>query len=171
MGDKYLNVSGFRQMCGRAGRMGLDTKGEAILMIAAGNKTERAIAETLLTADLEPLCSSLHNASGGGLEKLLLEMVSCGKLTKEEDVLRFISCTLMVVQQREDLVDKHEIDCPSDNYMMMMLLLMMMMLMVVSANRCLYRYGAIPPMRCTSSKRSSSSRVWGTESCRRPLWE
>ena len=26
MGDKFLNVAGFRQMCGRAGRMGLDAK-------------------------------------------------------------------------------------------------------------------------------------------------
>jgi superfamily II helicase len=26
MGDKFLNVSAFRQMCGRAGRMGLDAK-------------------------------------------------------------------------------------------------------------------------------------------------
>ena len=26
MGDKFLNVAGFRQMCGRAGRMGFDTK-------------------------------------------------------------------------------------------------------------------------------------------------
>ena len=73
-------------------------------MIAAGNKTERVVAETLLTSDLEPLRSSLHNATGGGLEKLLLEMISCGKLTREEEVLRFIGCTLMVVQQQQDLV-------------------------------------------------------------------
>ena len=34
MGDSSITVAGFRQMCGRAGRMGLDSKGEAILMIS-----------------------------------------------------------------------------------------------------------------------------------------
>ena len=31
MGDKFLNVAGFRQMCGRAGRMGLDAKVRLLL--------------------------------------------------------------------------------------------------------------------------------------------
>jgi hypothetical protein len=33
MGNDYISVATFRQMCGRAGRMGLDTTGEAILMV------------------------------------------------------------------------------------------------------------------------------------------
>jgi hypothetical protein len=76
-----------------------DVQGEAILMIMAGNKTERNVADHLLTADLDPLRSCLHIGAGGGLEKLLLEMVSCGRLCKESEVLRFIDCTLMRVQQ------------------------------------------------------------------------
>jgi hypothetical protein len=67
-------------------------------MIMNGNKTERAIADHLLTADLDPLLSSLHIGAGGGLEKLLLEMVSCGRLQNESQVMRFIDCTLMRVQ-------------------------------------------------------------------------
>jgi len=87
-----LNVAGFRQMCGRAGRMGLDAKvaccvtlhlcffpwrltspyltglrfmqGEAILMIMNGNKTEKNVADHLLTADVDPLRSHLHIAVG-----------------------------------------------------------------------------------------------------------
>lgn len=33
MGNTFLNVATFRQMCGRAGRMGLDATGEAVLMV------------------------------------------------------------------------------------------------------------------------------------------
>ncbi len=104
MGDKFLNVAAFRQMCGRAGRMGLDKNGEAVLMIANGNRVEKELARHLLTADLDPLVSTLHVAHGGGLEKLLLEMVSCGRLTKESQVMDFVSCTLMTVQQPYDKV-------------------------------------------------------------------
>ncbi len=103
MGDKFINVATFRQMCGRAGRMGLDKNGEAVLMIGSG-RAERDIAQHLLTADLDPLVSTLHVASGGGLEKLLLEMVSCGRLTREAQVLEFVDCTLMKVQQPQDKV-------------------------------------------------------------------
>ncbi len=98
MGDKFINVAAFRQMCGRAGRMGLDLHGEAVLMVGA-NRAEKDAASHLLTADLDPLVSTLHEAAGGGLEKLLLEMVSCGRLAKETQVLDFVACTLMRVQQ------------------------------------------------------------------------
>jgi replicative superfamily II helicase len=152
MGDKFLNVSAFRQMCGRAGRMGLDAKvhtlptpdtallprfgrrkctcidfnlylyiavqGEAILMIMAGNKTERTVADHLLTADLDPLRSCLHIGAGGGLEKLLLEMVSCGRLCKESEVLRFIDCTLMRVQQDHAAVSHYLFPCRDAPYCM-----------------------------------------------------
>lgn len=68
-------------------------------MIVAGNKAEKNIADYLMTADLDPLSSSLHIGAGGGLEKLLLEMVSCGRLQNEGEVMRFIACTLMSIQQ------------------------------------------------------------------------
>lgn len=41
---------------------------------------------------------------GGGLEKLLLEMVSCGRLKLQSDVSDFIDCTLMRTQQPEHIV-------------------------------------------------------------------
>eukprot|EP01042_Synura_sphagnicola_P010781 gene10781-13811_t len=54
MGPKDLNVASFRQMCGRAGRVNLDTEGEAILMIS-NNAREKALALRLLTAPMDPL--------------------------------------------------------------------------------------------------------------------
>ena len=104
MGNSVINVASFRQMCGRAGRMGLDSTGEAILMITGNNEMEKEVAINLVTADLDPLISTLHIGNGGGLEKLLLEMISCNRLKKEQDVSHFISCTLMKVQQPIDLV-------------------------------------------------------------------
>jgi replicative superfamily II helicase len=53
----------------------------------------------LIASDIEPLISSLHTAYGGGLEKLILEMICCGRLTRKNDVNNFIKCTLMYIQQ------------------------------------------------------------------------
>jgi hypothetical protein len=36
---------------------------------------------------MEPLLSSLQVGSGGGVEKLLLEMIYCQKVTTEEQVV------------------------------------------------------------------------------------
>ena len=84
--------------------MGLDSTGEAILMIAGNNEEEKKLAINLITAELDPLISTLHIGNGGGLEKLLLEMISCNRLSREQDIHRFINCTLMNVQQPESLV-------------------------------------------------------------------
>jgi hypothetical protein len=42
--------------------------------------------------------------SGGGLEKLLLEMISCGRLTHESGLVPFIQCTLMSIQHESAMV-------------------------------------------------------------------
>ena len=47
---------------------------------------------------------------GGGLEKLLLEMVSCGRLRNESAVMAFVDCTLMRVQQDYSNVSEVFID-------------------------------------------------------------
>jgi replicative superfamily II helicase len=96
MGIHNLSVSAFRQMCGRAGRMGLDSDGEAILMLS---NRETSLGEMLVSADLDPLKSSLYEAEGGGIEKLLLEMICCEKLAHPQDVGEFMRCTLFFVQR------------------------------------------------------------------------
>lgn len=97
MGPNDLSIASFRQMCGRAGRMLLDSQGEAVLMIE-NNTQQKRLAARLCTAAIEPLRSALKVASGGGLEKLLLEMISCRRLTRLEDVDIFVACTLLYVQ-------------------------------------------------------------------------
>lgn len=117
MGPKELSVASFRQMCGRAGRMGLDSLGEAVLIVPAKNRVQLELATRLVTAEIEPLHSCLHCGPDSGvrpqgapaavptavstpvgLVKLLLEMVCCGGLSQEERVADFVSCTLMASQ-------------------------------------------------------------------------
>jgi hypothetical protein len=128
MGDQYISLASFRQMCGRAGkksvfilfyllivllfltigRTGLDSHGEAILILGNNsNRKERDYCEYLLTGELEPLKSSLHLGNGGGIEKLLLEMISCGRLREETAVMDFIRCTLMNTQLPGEQVMKY----------------------------------------------------------------
>ena len=71
-GTEQLNVSTFRQMCGRAGRLGFDTSGEAVVLVGASQDEERRVT-ALMTAEQPPLRSCLHEAAGGGLERLILE--------------------------------------------------------------------------------------------------
>ena len=59
-GMTELSVAAFRQMCGRAGRLGLDESGEAILMLPNSSRKMKDLAGHLVTADMPPLCSSLQ---------------------------------------------------------------------------------------------------------------
>jgi hypothetical protein len=49
---------------------------------------ERGLAATLMLKEaLDPLISGLHKGSGGGLERLLLEIICTGRIITESEVL------------------------------------------------------------------------------------
>lgn len=102
IGNSPMTISTFRQMCGRAGRMGLDTEGEAILMIPSNKSSSSSssieFAGRLINGEITPLKTSLHEGKGGGIEKLILEMISCRKITSYDQIPEFIRCTLFSVQ-------------------------------------------------------------------------
>jgi replicative superfamily II helicase len=59
-GVSELSVAAFRQMSGRAGRLGLDTSGEAVLMLPNSSQKSKDLATHLVTAPMPALLSSLH---------------------------------------------------------------------------------------------------------------
>ncbi len=144
-----LSVAACRQMCGRAGRLGLDSNGEAYLMVpyhpphtssrlslqqsnksnynlnhsksgmsykydqdkrnadvTPHNTPELMLGKKLLCSEIEKLTSNIHIGVGGGIEKLLLEMICCGRLTDRQQVHEFVKCTLMSIQHPPLLVRK-----------------------------------------------------------------
>jgi DNA polymerase theta len=114
-GGTPLSVASFRQMCGRAGRMGLgQASGEAVLVVddVAKNAEERKCLLHLLSSDVESMRSHLHLGRGGGLEKLFLDTIAC--CSEEEERLRgesgqeivtnFVKCTLLYQQYPHDAV-------------------------------------------------------------------
>jgi hypothetical protein len=76
----------------------------ALLSSSNRDTAATALAKKLIMSEIDPLRSGLHTAYGGGLEKLILEMICCGRLQWERDVMAFVSCTLMSVQQPADKV-------------------------------------------------------------------
>ena len=57
-------MAAFRQMSGRAGRLGLDEHGEAVLMLPSSARRVKELAVHLVTAPMPPLVSSLHVRHG-----------------------------------------------------------------------------------------------------------
>lgn len=64
----------------------------------------KSLAITLSSAPLDPLQSSLQIGAGGGIEKLLLELIYCQRIKSIEDIEHFIVCTLMSVQHPRESV-------------------------------------------------------------------
>ncbi|XP_072765090.1 DNA polymerase theta isoform X2 [Anoplolepis gracilipes] len=97
-GKDLLNTLTYKQMIGRAGRMGKDSAGESILICKS---TERNAALSLLSATLDPIESCLNDSTL--LIRALLEAVASEVLYTVEDLQLYINCTLLSFNKESDI--------------------------------------------------------------------
>ncbi|XP_018493658.1 DNA polymerase theta [Galendromus occidentalis] len=91
-GRQLLDVMTYKQMIGRAGRKGIDERGESILMC---KENERAQATRLATMKLHPVrsCLSSRGSVSSGLKRAIMEVIASGKVKSLKDIDTYIECT------------------------------------------------------------------------------
>lgn len=100
--DNWLSPTRYLQMAGRAGRLGLDSAGEAILIEGAGVPTSHL--ELLQVASACDVDSHLDADGGAGMRELLFRGVACQAVCTAEDVRDFILATLLRERKGWDAV-------------------------------------------------------------------
>ncbi|XP_048838928.1 DNA polymerase theta [Brienomyrus brachyistius] len=91
-----LDILTYKQMSGRAGRKGVDTKGESLLVC---KESERLKGIGLIQGSLKPVNSCLVKKEGEGVTtsmiRAILEIIVGGVASTPEDVMSYASCTLL----------------------------------------------------------------------------
>ncbi|KAL0698098.1 hypothetical protein Bca4012_054220 [Brassica carinata] len=91
IGRDFLDGTRYKQMAGRAGRTGIDTKGESVLICKQG-ELKRIMA--LLNESCPPLESCLSEDKNG-MTHAILEVVAGGIVQTAKDIHRYVRCTLL----------------------------------------------------------------------------
>lgn len=95
-GGAIMNALTYRQMIGRAGRMGRDTLGESILICGSANVRS---GKELVSATVKPLGSCLAAQKYVHLKRAILEIIAAGLATAKSDVEQFVNCTLLATDR------------------------------------------------------------------------
>ncbi|XP_010140554.1 PREDICTED: DNA polymerase theta, partial [Buceros rhinoceros silvestris] len=108
-GGKLLDILTYKQMAGRAGRKGVDTEGESILVC---KPSERSKGTALLQGSLKPICSCLLRREGEGvassMKRAILEIIVGGVANTPDDVQTYASCTLLACSLKESKQGKEK---------------------------------------------------------------
>lgn len=100
---EFLKRSQYKQMVGRAGRAGIDSEGESILIL---QEKERKMAMSLVCAPMEKCYSNLMYEDGKGVLSLILSLIGLNITTSLEQLKVFLSGTLLSVQEGQLCVKK-----------------------------------------------------------------
>uniref|UniRef100_A0A8C1QZ25 DNA polymerase theta n=1 Tax=Cyprinus carpio TaxID=7962 RepID=A0A8C1QZ25_CYPCA len=91
-----LDILTYKQMVGRAGRKGVDTMGESVLVC---KEAERVKGMSLIQGSLKPISSCLVKREGEGVTtsmlRAILEIIVGGVASSPQDVRMYASCTLL----------------------------------------------------------------------------
>ncbi|NXS22394.1 HELQ Helicase, partial [Mystacornis crossleyi] len=93
----FLKKNQYKQMIGRAGRAGIDSAGESILIV---QEKDKLLVQDLVHSPLENCYSNLLLELTKGMQSLLLSLVGLKIAVTHEEVDNFMCCTLLGVQQQ-----------------------------------------------------------------------
>ncbi|XP_013868724.1 DNA polymerase theta isoform X2 [Austrofundulus limnaeus] len=100
---RLLDPLTYKQMAGRAGRKGVDTIGESVLVC---KQAERQKGISLLNGVLQPIKSCLVRREGDGVTtsmlRAILEIVVGGVASTPQDVSQYASCSLLAASIKCD---------------------------------------------------------------------
>ncbi|XP_041336012.1 helicase POLQ-like isoform X5 [Pyrgilauda ruficollis] len=97
VGNDFLKKNQYKQMAGRAGRAGIDSAGESILIV---QEKDKHLVQDLVHSPLENCYSNLLQELTKGIQSLLLSLVGLKVAVTHEEVDNFMCCTLLGVQQQ-----------------------------------------------------------------------
>ncbi|XP_032977365.1 DNA polymerase theta [Rhinolophus ferrumequinum] len=99
---RTLDILTYKQMVGRAGRKGVDTVGESIL-ICKNSEKSKGIA--LLQGSLKPVRSCLRREEGeevtASMIRAILEIIVGGVASTSQDMQTYASCTFLAASMKE----------------------------------------------------------------------
>ncbi|NXY64556.1 HELQ Helicase, partial [Callaeas wilsoni] len=97
VGNDFLKKNQYKQMIGRAGRAGIDSAGESILIV---QEKDKHLVQDLVHSPLENCYSNLQLELTKGMQSLLLSLIGLKIAVTHEEVENFMRCTLLGVQQQ-----------------------------------------------------------------------
>uniref|UniRef100_A0A674CBL7 Helicase POLQ-like n=1 Tax=Salmo trutta TaxID=8032 RepID=A0A674CBL7_SALTR len=97
----FLKRSQYKQMVGRAGRAGIDTHGESILILQDKDKVLK-----LVSAPMEICISNLMHSDGKGVLSLILSVIGLNITNSLEQIRDFMSGTLLSVQEKQVCLER-----------------------------------------------------------------
>ncbi|XP_073897967.1 helicase POLQ-like isoform X9 [Castor canadensis] len=100
---EFLKRNQYKQMIGRAGRAGIDTVGESILILQ--EKDKQQVLE-LISRPLENCYSHLVEEFTKGIQSLFLSLIGLKIATNLDEIYHFMNGTFFGVQQKILLKDK-----------------------------------------------------------------
>ncbi|NXN74651.1 HELQ Helicase, partial [Himantopus himantopus] len=95
--NDFLKKNQYKQMIGRAGRAGIDSAGESILIV---QEKDKHLVQDLVNSPLENCYSNLLLELTKGMQSLLLSLVGLKIAVTLEEVDNFMCSTLLGVQQQ-----------------------------------------------------------------------